>query len=564
MTLTFVELFAGAGGLSMGLELAGWQCVAHAEIEPHARAVLRQRFPDVELVGDVTGLDGAKWKGITLLSGGSPCQDISVAGKRRGMVEGSETRSSLFFEQVRIWRESDAPYFLWENVLGAFSSNGGRDFAAVLSSLVGSAIAVPASGWRSGGVAAGRTGVAAWRVCDAQFFGVPQRRRRVFVLCSRAGGVDPAVVLSLAEGLPGDSAPSVEAGEGVARAAEGRAHATSRGGVVAPTISGGAHPGSYNGQDGAQIAEAIILASGQANAETGRGVSPALTALTALHEAPILSTPLGALSFDTKGTEVQVDIDIAATLRGMQHDQSKANGGGQMGVIAFDRAQITHPENRANPQPGDPAPTLAKGGTMHVAQAFKASHFTRGKDGAPSEVAPTLSMDADRGDQDTLVSQPLAVNVSDSVAKLEGVMGTLSSRESSGGVGGGAQMNAVLAGVPRRLLPIECERLQGWPDNHTDMGLYTAEDFDALAEACETDVQLSDNDIVIEALNKSAKKFRAKAKAIRKKGITVALALSDSARYRLCGNGVAKPVPAWIGFNLRAAIEQQASHSTQG
>ena len=149
---TFYELFAGAGGLSMGLELAGWQCVGHAEIEAHPRAVLRKQWPGVRLDGDVAALDGreivASVGPITLLSGGSPCQDLSVAGKRAGMTEGSGTRSSLFFEQVRIWDETQAPYLLWENVLGALSSNNGRDFAAVLSALVGSPVTVPSDGWR--------------------------------------------------------------------------------------------------------------------------------------------------------------------------------------------------------------------------------------------------------------------------------------------------------------------------------------------------------------------------------------------------------------------------------
>ena len=101
--MRFVELFAGAGGLSLGLERAGLRCVAHAEIETHARAVLRRRWPDVPLFGDVTTLTGADLPPCDLLSGGSPCQDLSVAGKRAGLVDGA--RSSLFFHQARLWTE---------------------------------------------------------------------------------------------------------------------------------------------------------------------------------------------------------------------------------------------------------------------------------------------------------------------------------------------------------------------------------------------------------------------------------------------------------------------------
>ena len=211
--VSYAELFAGAGGMSRGLDAAGFHCVAHAEIEPHARAVLRYRWPDVRLDGDVTQITGTDYAGITLLSGGSPCQDLSVAGKRAGLTG---SRSSLFHEQCRIWRESGAPYLLWENVHGAFSSNGGRDFATVLSTIVGATIPVPTDGWASGGVAAGREAVAAWRVLDLQHFGPPQRRVRVFVLAARAGGVDPAEVLALSEGVCGHPSPREQSREGVA------------------------------------------------------------------------------------------------------------------------------------------------------------------------------------------------------------------------------------------------------------------------------------------------------------------------------------------------------------
>ena len=226
----FLELFAGAGGLSLGLELAGHVCVAHAEIEPHARAVLRHRWPDTPLYGDVTDLDGAALVAahgpIDLLSGGSPCQDLSVAGKREGL---GGARSGLFYHQVRIWKElQDAQphhpvYLLWENVPGAFSSQGGRDFASVLSAIVdpGSDLVVPKDGWGRGGVAAGRAAVAAWRVLDAQFFGVPQRRARVFVVGVGTGGHDPAEILALSESLCGDTDASGPAGEGAAGGVEG-------------------------------------------------------------------------------------------------------------------------------------------------------------------------------------------------------------------------------------------------------------------------------------------------------------------------------------------------------
>ena len=207
--LTFVELFAGVGGLSLGLETAGWRCVGHAEWEAFPRRVLAHRWPNVPLWGDVSQLNGRdivqEVGPFTMLTFGAPCQDFSMAGKRSGM---DGERSVLVLDALRIWEESGAPFALYENVVGMLSSNNGADFAAILSVFVGDPVAVPARGWRGGGgVVRGRRGVAAWRVLDAQYFGVPQRRRRVFVLGTRTGGLNPAEVLSLLEGVSGHPAP---------------------------------------------------------------------------------------------------------------------------------------------------------------------------------------------------------------------------------------------------------------------------------------------------------------------------------------------------------------------
>lgn len=248
--MRYVELFAGGGGLSHGLDNAGWHCLAHAEIEPHARAVLRKRWPGVPLLGDVSAIDGTQWRGLVdVISGGSPCQDMSVAGKRGGL-DGS--RSILFYEQVRIWNESGAPYLIWENVPGAFSSNNGKDFATVLSALVGAAVTVPRDGWERAGVAAGATGVAAWRVLDLQHFGPPQRRARVFIVATRTGGVDPAEVLALSESVCGHPSPREQSREDVTGTLSARTHGGGglgtdfecEGGVVATMVDGGRSHGA--------------------------------------------------------------------------------------------------------------------------------------------------------------------------------------------------------------------------------------------------------------------------------------------------------------------------------
>lgn len=377
--LTFFECFAGVGGMSMGLETAGWRCIGHAEIEPFPRQVLAARWPEVPLEGDVTQFSFALRAPnndpplFDLLSGGSPCQDISVAGKRAGMVEGSATRSSLFFEQVRLWEESGAPNFLWENVPGAFSSNAGRDFAAVLSALVGAPVAVPHDGWRSAGVASGPRGVAAWRVLDAQFFGVPQRRRRVFVLGARAGGIDPAEVLSLGESVRGDFASGRAAGEGVAAdatagarsggghdARRARGDGDDRGAVAFPWANAA---GSVNMPVDEELSgplrsapngEGAVLSFAPAHYTRGKAGAPSALASSLLADADKGDNEQIVVAFSTEQTPKAFTDGVAP----MQRVPSKSGGGQPDCVVVFDEKNITSKANGSNPQLGDPACTL--------------------------------------------------------------------------------------------------------------------------------------------------------------------------------------------------------------
>ena len=168
-SLRVVSLFSGVGGFDLGLERAGMTTVAQVEWDPKCQQVLARHWPHVPRWGDVSDVNGADLPDCDLVAFGSPCQDLSVAGKRAGMVEG-ETRSGLFYEAVRIIKELQEDdrgpaWVVWENVVGALSSNRGLDFAAVVDSL-GELGAVDIQ----------------WRVLDAQWFGVPQRRRRVFVV----------------------------------------------------------------------------------------------------------------------------------------------------------------------------------------------------------------------------------------------------------------------------------------------------------------------------------------------------------------------------------------------
>jgi DNA (cytosine-5)-methyltransferase 1 len=387
----YVELFAGAGGLSMGLEAAGMVPVAHAEIEPHARAVLRHHWPDTPLHGDVTQVDWTQYAGqVDLVAAGSPCQDLSVAGKRAGLAG---ARSGLFYELIRAWDEMGATYCLWENVDGARSSNGGKDLAAVLSAFVGAPVIVPRDGWASAGVVAGSSGVAAWRVLDLQHFGPPQRRRRVFVLAAREGGVDPAEVLALSEGVCGHPSPRQQQRQGAARGAAGGA----RGGSICTA---------------GYVTHALTTQSGAKEDGTGRG------------------TPIVAM----QPAVLETHQEVIPTLGVCNFKPTKSTSGAQADLTIVQPAVLAHGH-------ADVVGTLDFGGH---------GGSYNGQDAYTGRIFPS-------------------------------------------------------AGRPRRLTPKECERLMGWPDQHTAHG-------------------------------------------VKEDG--TAYALSDTARYRLCGNGVGTPVAAWIADRL--------------
>ena len=211
---TAVSLFAGIGGFDLALERQGVKVVASVEIDKKAQDVLRRHFPDSTIFGDITGVTGEQLRAAGfepangIITGGFPCQDLSVAGKRAGLAG---KRSGLFWEICRLLDETRTQTFILENVPGLLNSNGGRDMAVVIEALV-------KRGYRVG-----------WRVLDAQYFGVPQRRRRVFIVgCLGDSGPSPAEILSISEGRAGyleasnkprkDTAASTSTGVGEAHA----------------------------------------------------------------------------------------------------------------------------------------------------------------------------------------------------------------------------------------------------------------------------------------------------------------------------------------------------------
>ena len=184
--MRYISLFSGIEAASVAWEGLGWDPVAFAEIEPFPSAVLAERYPDVPNLGDVTRVDWSEYRGkADIVVGGSPCQSFSIAGLRKGLAD---PRGNLMLEFLRACEQVEPEWILWENVPGVLSSNGGRDFQTLLEAV--------AEIWPRGGCA--------WRVLDAQFFGVAQRRRRVFLVVNTRDWSRAAAVLFDAEGVLGD------------------------------------------------------------------------------------------------------------------------------------------------------------------------------------------------------------------------------------------------------------------------------------------------------------------------------------------------------------------------
>lgn len=197
--ITGVSLFAGVGGFEIAMKNNGVKVVASVEIDKNCQSVLARHFPESKIFDDVTKVKGSDLldagfdPSSGIITGGFPCQDLSVAGKRAGLAG---ERSGLFWEIARLVEETQTEYFVLENVPGLLSSNKGHDFGVVIGTMADIGYSV------------------AWRVLDAQYFGVPQRRRRVFIVGRRTGNQsDPAKVLFERTGVRRDTSQSQQTGQ---------------------------------------------------------------------------------------------------------------------------------------------------------------------------------------------------------------------------------------------------------------------------------------------------------------------------------------------------------------
>ena len=222
--MKLASLFDGSGGFPLGGMLAGIEPVWASEVEPFPIRVTTKRIPKMKHYGDVSKIDGAKVEPVDIITFGSPCQDMSIAGKRAGL---DGNRSGLFHQAIRIIKEMRGAtnglyprFIVWENVPGAFSSNNGEDFRAVLEEVCkvrdpNASIPKPEK-WLRAGLILGDGYSVAWRQLDAQYWGVPQRRKRIYLVAD-FDGESAGKILFESESVSGYSSPSRSPWKRIAR-----------------------------------------------------------------------------------------------------------------------------------------------------------------------------------------------------------------------------------------------------------------------------------------------------------------------------------------------------------
>ena len=391
--MRYLSLFSGIGGFDLGFDRAGMECAGQVEIDDYCRRVLAKHWPDVPRMNDVREVQGDEFGAVDLICGGFPGQDVSVAGRRAGLAG---ERSGLWYEFHRLIDRVRPRWAVIENVPGLLSSNGGRDFAAVLRGLVKCGYGVT------------------WRILDAQYFGVAQRRRRVFIVGSLGDG-RAAEVLFEREGGGGDSEAGRAARPGITRD------------VAASLRHGGGNGRGYNLDAECGLTLAAPRVARQAKGGFTDPVSDNIIAAT---------TTFNGYTGGADDNDAQGGHLVAIPLRAEGHDASEDGTGRQNLIpVAYAFTERTRPDGRAFEAQEDLAYALTNPG---------------------------------RG-------------------------GRTHSRQIGGSFG------------VRRLTPVECERLQGFPDGHTE-------------------------------------------------------GQSDSARYRQLGNAVAVPVAEWLGRRIVAV----GAAATQG
>ena len=629
MSFTIGSLFDGSGGFPLAAFMCGGEPLWASEIEPFPIAVTKTRFPYMKHLGSVTDTKGNEVEPVDVITFGSPCQDLSVAGKRAGLKhedngDDETTRSGLFMEAVRIIREMREatngvyPRFaLWENVPGAFSSNKGEDFRIVLEELIKivepSAVMppVPKNGWPYADHYCGDGWSIAYRVLDAQHCGVPQRRKRIYLILD-LGGQCAGEISFKREGLRGYFEKGRSPWQSLTGDAENCAGAADREGkcvafhllqdpvpnsVVSPCMGQG---NSEEGQASIGVAYSFdsLASNSMKSSNPYSGCRQVEVAKCLDTTDPNPSKNQGGIAIveqiidtnildDQGGSQISVRTDgKSPTLRAEMHGNvpcvmgfdmynqqctgevsrtiKTPVGGDDLPVVVYNGENITHPLNRTNPQPGDPCHTLGTDNRNYLVYCLQGNGIDRadtagcnGK-GVKEDICYTLNTidrpavayamqgfgdykESDVGSglkaRDYKDATDLVVNppvVLDRAFYNQGVNaqydpqlyedGTCPTLVAKGPAAVCTQY------IVRRLTPTECARLQGFPDkwahpDHKDD--FTDEEYEFWLNVRNTQAEINGKTVKPYTKDQMLKWYNK--------------LHTDSAEYKLWGNGIALP-----------------------
>ena len=418
--VSFGSVCSGIEAASVAWHPLGWRAAWLSEIEPFPCAVLAHHYPEVPNLGDMTTIARRVLTGEVeapdVFCGGTPCQAFSVAGLRQSLDDARGNLTLKFVEiadaidHVRAGRGEDECIVFWENVPGVLSTKDNA-FGCFLGGLAGEdgPLEPPGGKWANAGAVYGPRRAVAWRTLDAQYFGVAQRRRRVFVVASARKGFDPATVLFEWHGVRRDTAPRRETGQNAAVGLE----IGSGGGRFTdlnPTLDTRAKDGPIRNQLAGAVLQPV---------------------------APTLDGSFGRL----QGCS----------------GQDASHGHGHLVPMAFDTTQITSKANFSNPQPGDPCHPLATG--AHAPAIAFPANLSGTQCASAENLSPALG-----------ALNPTAVAVQDVRAMNKSQNGRGWNEDGSAyTVDTQATQGVAVAMQVRRLTPAECERLQGFPDGYTDI-----------------------------------------------------------------------------------------------
>ena len=538
--LTLGSLFDGSGGFPLGGMLAGITPLWASEIEPFAIRVTTRRLPQMKHYGDVSSLNGAELPPVDIITFGSPCQDMSIAGKRSGL---GGARSGLFYEAVRIIKEMRCAtngkypqYCVWENVPGVFSSNKGEDFRCVLESLCkikDETVSVPRhERWTAAGNIVAKDFSIAWRVLDAQYWGVPQRRKRIYLVAdfnSECAGK----ILFESEGVSGYSAEGFKAWQRTAALAENSIGAASEcltaAGTTAVVYENHSQDTRYTGP--LEIAPTVSSTYGMGGnnqpfvvSENTRCFDVRFTSEGTRNSRQNCYETDTARTIDTGGNAPDSNQGGVAVVYGICSDGSNS-------MKSFNpHSGIYHAETARTLDCKGGDPFCHQGGIAVV--AVQGSMIGRSDQNGPqgSGVNEDVSFTLNTTDRHAVAFSPARVYSTSKnsyhTEATENVASTL--------VASDYKDPPTVAEEPqyivRRLMPTECARLQGFPDWWC-ADLETAEPTEDELEFWRHVFETHRNITSGSKKAKSDKQLRAWLKSPH----------SDSAEYKLWGNGVALP-----------------------